>query len=73
MDKQCFPTRLRQLRTEQKLNFYQLSIRVGIHENTLRLYEQGKSDPTSFMFCCLADYFQVTTDYLLGRSDKRDV
>lgn len=68
-----FPERLRQLRTDQKLSAYQLSIRVGIHENTLRLYEQGKTDPKSFMLCCLTDYFGVSTDYLLGRSDKRNV
>lgn len=70
---ESFPNRLQQLRTAQNLTIPKLSIRVGIHENTLRLYEQGKSDPTSFMLCCLADYFHVTTDYLLGRSDKRNV
>ncbi|TQI68991.1 helix-turn-helix transcriptional regulator [Clostridium sp. KNHs216] len=67
-----FPDRLHHLRTAQKITIPQLSIKVGIHENTLRLYERGKADPRSFMLCCLADYFHVTTDYLLGRSDRRE-
>lgn len=31
---------------------------------------KGKHDPTPATLCKIADYYGVSTDYLLGRSDK---
>lgn len=33
--------------------------------------EYGEVNVPSLTLCALADYFGVTTDYLLGRSDRR--
>lgn len=35
-----------------------------------QLYEEGKNEPSLARLIALADLFDVTTDYLLGRTDK---
>lgn len=45
---------------------------LGISPNTYKNYEQGMREPNNEMLCKLADYFQVTTDYLLGRAPQLD-
>jgi len=66
-----FPERLRQLRAEAGMSQKKLAEKSGISPNSIMRYESGKVDPTSFMLCCLADALGVTTDYLLGRSEKK--
>ncbi len=63
--------RLRKLRKEKKV--YQKSM-AELLEVTLRHYqrmEHGDVNIPSLTLCTLADYFGVTADYLLGRSDVR--
>lgn len=45
---------------------------LGISPNTYKNYEQGMREPNNEMLCKLADYFQVSTDYLLGRAPQLD-
>jgi transcriptional regulator with XRE-family HTH domain len=45
---------------------------LGISPNTYKNYEQGMREPNNEMLCKLADYFNVTTDYLLGRAPQTD-
>lgn len=66
-----FPLRLRRLRTDHGLTQTELAKRIGISRDTLSRYELGKLDPGSADICRVADYFGVSTDYLLGRSDRR--
>ena len=66
-----FPERLRQLRADAGMSQKQLSVKSELSANSIGMYEHGKVDTTSFMLCCLADALHVTTDYLLGRSEKR--
>lgn len=35
-----------------------------------QMYEEGKNEPNLARLAALADFFDVTTDYLLGRTDK---
>ena len=44
----------------------------GVKPRTYQDYEYNKSYPTVVGLIFLADFFGVTTDYLLGRSDKRE-
>ena len=63
--------RLRELRNERKLHQKDMAEILGV---TLRHYqrmEQGKVNVPTLTLCFLADYFGVTTEYLLGRSDQR--
>lgn len=63
---------LRKLRKEKKV--YQKSM-AELLEVTLRHYqrmEHGDVNIPVLTLCALADYFGVTTDYLLGRSQERE-
>ena len=41
---------------------------IKILKSAVSMYENGKRIPETNLLCILADYFGVTTDYLLGRS-----
>lgn len=43
----------------------------GISYNTYQNYEAGKRIPTADILITLAEFYGVTTDYLLGRSEKQ--
>lgn len=45
---------------------------LGITRQGYGKYENGGSQPSFEMLEVIADYFDVTTDYLLGRSDKKE-
>ena len=47
-----------------------LAAYLGISERGYQNYEMGKREPSLEMLKQLADYFGVTTDYLLGRTDE---
>lgn len=66
-----FPTRLRELRAERKVSQQKLADDIGLTKSTISLYETGDNVPDIKNFVKLADYFEVSYDYLLGQSDSR--
>lgn len=62
------PNRLRLLRGE-RLTQAQMADRIGVARTTYAMYEQGKREPDNATLIKIADYFEVSTDYLLGRTD----
>lgn len=62
--------RLRQLRTENGYTQAEIAKIVGLQDSTVRMWELGKSEPKIKTLIILADFFGVTIDYLVGRSDK---
>lgn len=64
-----FAERLKQLRNERSLSQDALGKEMGISRYAIYTYESGKAFPTVEGLLALADYFDVTTDYLLGRTD----
>jgi transcriptional regulator with XRE-family HTH domain len=68
-----FADRLRQLRKEKHMSQFALSLDIEIPQCTIADYEQKYRNPRASTICKIADYFHVTTDYLLGRSDVRNV
>ena len=65
-----FSERLRELRTAKGNTQKQIAELLSIAERNYRRYEAGDVDPTASNATILADYFDVSTDYLLGRSDN---
>ena len=61
--------RLRRLRERNRLSRYRLSELCGISSDQIRRYELGKRKPGADALVAMADYFEVSTDYLLGRTD----
>lgn len=58
--------RIRDLREDMDLRQIDVSKATGIDQKTLSNYETGKTNPDSFAIIRLAEFFQVSTDYLLG-------
>lgn len=65
-----FPERLRKMRERNRLKQCVLSELCGLNRNSVKLYELGKAQPTRKSIERIADYFDVSIDYLLGRSDN---
>lgn len=61
--------RIRDLREDADLKQSQLAEAVGISQKTLSNYETGATNPDSYAIIKLAEYFDVSTDYLLGVED----
>ena len=61
--------RIRDLREDLDLRQVDVANATGIDQKTLSNYETGKTNPDSFSILKLADFFNVTTDYLLGYSE----
>ena len=64
-------TRLKSLRKEKNLTQSQLGKEVGFHQRTYSHYEDGSNKPTTFKLLYIAKYYDVSFDYLVGRSDNR--
>ncbi|MGX9816656.1 helix-turn-helix domain-containing protein [Leuconostoc mesenteroides] len=63
--------RLRKLRKERNVTQQELADDMLVTTRTLGRYELGEREPRLPMVLDLADYFKVSIDYLVGRSDVR--
>lgn len=65
-----FPSRLRELRELDTISQAGLSDILGISKSTLGLWETGHTLPDAKSLNDLADYFHVSADYILCRTDS---
>ena len=61
---------LRELRTQKGLTQAELSKTLQVSASSIGMYEQGRREPDNETLGKIANYFNVTTDYLLGRTDE---
>ena len=64
-----FRERLILLRKAHNITQRQLATNIGMSERGIQNYELGRRRPTIDIAIALADYFDVSLDYLVGRSD----
>lgn len=64
-----FAERLRALREDHDLTQTELAKVVKVTQRNISFYETGKNEPDIKTIIALAQYFHVTTDYLLGVSN----
>ncbi|MDO7285879.1 helix-turn-helix transcriptional regulator [Shouchella clausii] len=64
-----FAKRLKQLRRNKKITQEDMSNMLGISRQGYGKYENGKTEPDHDTLVKIANYFEVSTDYLLGRTD----
>ena len=67
-----FANRLISLRKERGLSQEDLGNLINKKRSTVSGYETEGKEPDIETLCFLADYFGVSTDYLMGKSDKRN-
>lgn len=63
--------RLVKLRSERKLSRREVAASTHMTERTYQRYENSERDPNAPVLLALADYYDVSADYLLGRTDER--
>ncbi len=64
-----FSNRLKMLRKQRKINQTRLAEMLGYGYTAIANYESGRNEPSLGDLCRIADFFDVSTDYLLGRTD----
>lgn len=64
-----FSERLKELRAESGLSAMALGKSIGVSDMAILRWENGKSDITGEHLKKLAEFFNVTTDYLLGLTE----
>lgn len=65
--------RIKQLRTDKGITQVEFARAIGIAKNTASQYENGQRTPDLETIKKIAKYFRVSTDYLLGQSDAKNV
>ena len=63
--------RIRDLREDRDLTQKQVAQYLGMSQTGYSKYETGENDTPTAVLLKLADLYQTTTDYLLGRVDKK--
>jgi len=63
--------RIRDLREDRDLTQKQIAQMLGLSQTGYSKYETGENDIPTAVLLKLADFYQTSTDYLLGRSDKK--
>jgi transcriptional regulator with XRE-family HTH domain len=72
-NQKIFIDRLRTLRNEKNVSQKQVAVGLNITETGYQNYEVGRRKPTFEMLIALADFFDVSIDYLVGRTDTPEV
>ena len=62
--------RLKELRHKKKLSQLQLAIALHMNQNSISRYETGEREADYATLIRFADYFNVSIDYLLERTDN---
>lgn len=64
-----FSKRLQSIRKEKGMTQVMVAQKIHITERQYQRYEVGENEPTLSVLLRLADFFDVSLDYLAGRSD----
>lgn len=69
----CMNNNLRKLRKAHNLTQVSLQMRTGIEQALLSKFETGERVPPTETLMILADYYDVSIDFILCRTDKPEV
>lgn len=64
-----FEKRIAELRKEKKISQEELSKKIGVHQNVIGRYERGEAKPSIEVATAIADAFNVSLDYLVGKTE----
>lgn len=67
-----FAERLKELRLEADLKQSDLAKIIEVSSSTIGMYEQGRRFPDQDILNKLANYFDISVDYLLGRTKEKN-
>lgn len=61
---------LKEIRETKKYSVYKIEKETGIKHQSLYKWEKGEQEPSIIACIKLAEYYEVTLDYLVGKEDK---
>lgn len=64
---------LKQLRTAKGITQIALQMATGIEQSLLSKFENGERTPPTETLMILADFYQVSMDYIMCRTDKPEI
>ena len=64
--------RLKELRKKRNITQFKLAMDLNMSQNTISRYETGAREPSISELIKIADYFEVSLDYLLEREKSTD-
>lgn len=62
--------KLREIRKKKNISQLKLALDLNMSQNTISRYETGEREPGIKEIILIADYFDVSIDYLVGRTDN---
>jgi len=62
--------RMKELKKARKISQLKLAMELNMNQNTVSRYENMEREADYHTLILIADYFDVTLDYLLGRTTK---
>lgn len=65
--------RLKELRKTRRITQLKLAMDLNLTQNTVSRYETGEREPGITELIRIADYFQISVDYLLERTDNPEM
>ena len=65
--------RIRDLREDHDLTQAQVGRAINVPQRTYAYYESGQWMVPPHVLCALADFYQVSVDYILGRTDRKEM
>lgn len=70
---ESFPTRIKNLRESRRIYQREIAEALGVTTRAYQFYESGRSEPNIKTLIAIADYYHVSIDYLVGRTDVPDL
>ena len=70
MSRGDFDMRLKELRKKKNISQLKLALDLNTSQNTISRYETGEREPGIAELILIAEYFNVSIDYLLERTDN---
>lgn len=65
--------RLKEIRKSKRISQLKLALELNTSQNTISRYETGEREPGIAELIKIADYFNVSVDYLLERTDNPNI
>lgn len=65
--------RLKELRNKRKMSQVRLGVELELGQDTISRYENLEREADYQTLLAIADFFDVSLDYLFGRTDKPDI
>ncbi|MBR0350025.1 MAG: helix-turn-helix transcriptional regulator [Clostridia bacterium] len=65
--------KLKELRKSRNISQLKLAMELNMNQNTISRYETGEREAGYAELIAIADYFNVSIDYLLERTDNPEI